>query len=335
MRRGKALQRYHKTALSEDKLYKELMRAKRVALRLYRNYPNVVGISAGTKYVEGAATDNHASIHFYVREKWRSKSHKGKVLPRFVYGRFKNGKVNRKLRFATDVIEVGRVRMVCGAGSPISSSIGLTRQNGTMTFVFRNKDDSDSNSYVVSCAHVIGNIDGQNDIPVVVESETRPETIPFATTLFSSAQDHQVVKFDIAIAQVNPACLPMQDLEIVEGNVAIRVFMPKNQIIPNLPVRCMLPVSNAKRGVVRSHDGSVSIEYRKGTYEVQNARMVQVDKRVRRGDSGGIIYVGGTAIGMVFAASDSENGWAWFHSLIDGFEYLKKNVNIKLKCFPS
>ena len=300
MRWSKALQRYHEAALSEDKLYQELMRAKRLALRLYRNYPNVVGISAGTKYVEEAATDNHASIHFYVREKGVLRAIRERFCRDLYMVALRNGKVNRKLRFATDVIEVGRVRMVCGAGSPISSSIGLTRQNGTMTFVFRNKDESDSNSYVVSCAHVIGNIDGQSDIPVVVESETRPETIPFATTLFSSAQDHQVVKFDIAIAQVNPACLPMQDLEIVGRNVAIRAFMPKNQIIPNLPVSCMLPVSNAKRGVVRSHDGSVSIEYRKGTYEVQNARMVQVDKRVRRGDSGGIIYVGGTAIGMVF-----------------------------------
>lgn len=333
MHRGKALQRNRKTSTYEAALNQELIRAGRAALRLYRRYPNVVGISTGTKYVKSTATDNHASIQFYVREKGFPKNRKRKALPRFVYGRFKDGKVNRKLRFTTDVIKVGRVRMVCGAGSPISSSIGLTRQNGTMTFVFKNKLGSGNNYYVVSCAHVIGNIDGQNDIPVVVESESRPGTTPFATTLFSSAQQDQQVQYDIAIAQINSSCLPMRDLEIVETNVSIRSFMPKSKIIPSLPVSCALPVSNAKRGVVESYAGSVSIEYRKGTYEVENAWMVRVERRVREGDSGGLIYGGNTAIGIVFAASDSDDGWAWFHPLIDAFEYVRKNVNVELKCF--
>jgi hypothetical protein len=335
MYRGKAPQKDRRLPAPEVGRYEELIRAKLAALRLYRNYPNVVGISTGTKYVEETATENHASIHFYVRKKELPKNDKKNVLPRFVYGRFRNGKVNRKLKFTTDVIEVGRVRMVCGAGSSISSSIGLTRQNGTMTFVFKNKFGSDNNYYVVSCAHVIGNIDGQSDMPVVVESESRPGTTPFATTLFSSAQQDQQVEYDIAIAQINASCLPMRDLEIVETSVSIRSFMPKSKIIPSLAVSCALPVSNAKRGVVESHAGSVSIEYRKGTYEVENAWMIKVDRRVREGDSGGLIYVGNTAIGIVFAASDSDDGWAWFHPLIDVFEYLKKNVNMKLKCFSS
>jgi hypothetical protein len=333
MNRGKTPNKGRRLPVQEVELSEELIRTGRAALRLYKKYPNVVGISTGTKYVKRTATDNHASIQFYVRKKGFPKSRKRKALPRFMYGRFKDGKVNRKLRFTTDVIEVGRVRIVCGAGSPISSSIGLTRQIGTMSFVFRNKAESDNNYYVVSCAHVIGNIDEQGDLSVVVESETRPGTVPFAKTLFSSVQEIQVVEYDVAIAQINSACLPMRDLEIIGTNVGIRSFMPKNQIIPPLPVRCMLPVSNAEKGTVESYAGSVSIEYRKGTYEVENAWMVKVDRRVRVGDSGGIIYVGGAAIGVVFAASDMDDGWAWFHPLIDAFEYIRKNVSVKLKCF--
>ena len=333
MLRGKTVRKGRRPPAQGVGLSEELIRVGRAALRLYRRYPNVVGISTGTKYVEKTATGNRAAIQFYVSKKGFPKNRKRKALPRFMYGRFRDGRVNWKLRFTTDVIEVGRVRMVCGAGSPISSSIGLTRQNGTMSFVFKNKAKSDKNYYVVSCAHVIGNIDEEGDLSVVVESETRPETVPFATTLFSAAQVGQVVKYDVAIAQVNSECLPMRDLEIVGTNVSIRSFMPKNQIIPSLPVRCMLPVSNAEEGTVESHAGSVSIEYRKGTYEVQNAWMVKVDKRVRVGDSGGIIYSDGTAIGIVFAASDSGDGWAWFHPFIDAFEYIRKNVNVKLKCF--
>ena len=333
MNRGKAPQNGSKLRVQKVKLAEKLIRVGRAALRLYKRYPNVVGISTGTKYVKRTATDNHASIQFYVRKKGSPKSRKKKALPRFMYGRFKDGRVNRKLRFTTDVIEVGRIRAVCGAGSPISSSIGLSRQNGTMSFVFRNKAESAGNYYVMSCAHVIGNIDEPGDLSVVVESETRPETVPFATTLFSAGQVSQVVKYDIAIAQVNSACLPMRDLEIVGTNLGIHSFMPKNQIIPSLPVRCMLPVSNAEKGTVGSYAGSVSIEYRKGTYEVQNAWMVKANKRVRVGDSGGIIYVDGTAIGIVFAASDLDDGWAWFHPFIDAFEYIRKNVDVELKCF--
>jgi hypothetical protein len=334
MNRGKAQQKGRRLPTLEVRLSEELVRAKRAARRLYRKYPNVVGISTGTKYVEKKATGNHASVHFYVRKKGLPKKiDKKNVLPRFVYGRFKNGKVNRKLTFPTDVIEVGRVRMVCGAGSRISSSIGLTRQNGTMAFVFKNKIGSGNNYYVVSCAHVIGNIDGRSNIPVIVESECRPAITPFAATLFSSTQQDQQVEYDIAIAQINASCLPMRDLEVVGTSISIRSFMPKSEIVPSLQVSCALPVSNAKRGVLGSHEGSVNIEYRRGTYEVENAWMVKVDKRVREGDSGGIIYVGNTAIGIVFAASDSDEGWAWFHPLIDAFEYIGKNVNVKLKCF--
>src|SRR5262245_46059194 len=92
------------------KTNKELQRAKEAAVRRYRNYPNVVGISAVTKYQREVATTNHASIHFYVKEKVSRRRFKGRMLPRFVYGRFKNGKINRKVRFFTDVIRVGSVR---------------------------------------------------------------------------------------------------------------------------------------------------------------------------------------------------------------------------------
>ena len=57
----------------KTRLSVELARAQRAALRLYRNYPNVVGISAGTKFTKRTATDEHAAIHFYVRKKISAK----------------------------------------------------------------------------------------------------------------------------------------------------------------------------------------------------------------------------------------------------------------------
>lgn len=336
MGRNKALQRSRQTSASEDRLREGLSYARQAALRLYKSYPNVVGISTGTKYVEDRATEDHASIQFYVRKKGLPKNREGKALPRFVYARFKNGRVNRKVKFITDVIEVGRVGIVCRAGCPISSSIGLSRRDGAMTVVFRNKAKSDSNTYVVSCAHVIGNMDGQTDQPVVIESECPPRITPFAEMVFSPVQAHRRIEYDIAIARVHSACLPLPDLKIAGSNETLRSFMPEDRIIPSLPVRCVLPASGAESGVVGSYGGWVRIEYGKGTYyEVENAWMVKVDGRAREGDSGGLIYSGKAAVGVLFAASKLGRGWAWFHPLIGAFEYVCENVSTELKCFSS
>jgi hypothetical protein len=321
-------------ATSTVGLYEELIRAKQAAIRLYTSYPNVVGISAGTKYVKFKATDNHASIHFYVLQKLSPKTFKGKILPRFVYGRYKNGKINRSLKFATDVIEVGRIRMACGGGSRISGSFGLTRHNGTITFIFKNKAICDNyNYYVVSCAHVIGNIDGQQDMPVIVNSECSPGTKPFATTIFSSTQHNWLVEYDIALAQINPECLPLPDLKIVGTNISIRSFMKKDQILPPLPVNCMLPVSNARSGTVHSYGGSICVDYERGTYKVHNAWMVELDRSVQEGDSGGLLYSADTAVGIIFASSSK--GLAWFHPLIDAFDYISQKTKKELICLSS
>ena len=210
VRNGKLhTEHYTSRANNED-----LARAKKAADRLYRKFPNVIGISTGTKFTKRSATDYHAAIQFYVRRKVAPRR-KSQTLPRFVYGRFKNGKVNRRVRFMTDVIEVGRVRMVCQAGSPISASFGLTRQKGRITFAFKNKAGRAPHNYVVSCAHVLGDIDAATNIPAVIDSECCPDVEPFATTLFSSSQVDEKVEYDIAIAEVSDTCT-----DVADGRVA-------------------------------------------------------------------------------------------------------------------
>jgi hypothetical protein len=313
-------------------LKREMVRAKEAATRLYRRYPNVVGIGVGTKYREGRATGNHAAIQFYVRRK-RSYESKGKRLPRVVYGRFKNGRINRGVRFVTDVIEVGRVKMTCEAGSAISASIGLTRQNGRVTFAFRNKAVGDEHSYILSCAHVLGDIDGDTNIAPEIAGECCPDGKPSATIVFSSSQVDQKVEFDIAIARVSETCRDVRDGAVVGTGGRIRSFMASDVIAPPLRVACALPLSNVKRAVVSSHAGSVSVEYRGGTYEVDNAWLMKADGRVVEGDSGGLIYTGSAGVGVVFASSETDEGWAWFHVLNDAFDFVSKQVELKMECF--
>ena len=312
----------------------DLARAEKAANRLYRKFPNVVGISTGTKYTKRSATDYHAAIQFYVRRKVapRRKSH---TLPRFVYGRFKNGKVNRKSAFHDGRDRGWAGELVCRAGSSISASFGLTRQKGRITFAFKNKVGRAPHNYVISCAHVLGDIDAATSIPAVIDSECCPDVEPFATTLFSSSQVGEEVEYDIAIAEVSDTCTDVADGEVAGTTARIRSFMAIAEIVPSLPVACALPLSNAKKGVVSSDAGSVTVEYRRGVYEVGNAWLMKAERRVREGDSGGLIYAGDVGIGVVFASSGTSDGWAWFHPLRDAFDFIRQNVNLKLECFGS
>lgn len=319
---------------ASKRLHEDLKRAKHAAMRLYRKYPGVIGVGTGTKYTDGNATDNHAAIQFYVPRKLPH-AERGARLPRFVYGRFKSGKINRRVRFLTDVIEVGRVRMACEAGSPISARIGLTRQNGRATFVFKNKASDDRHYYILSCAHVLGDIDAETHIPPIIDSECCPNVEPFATPVFSSSQVDQKVEYDIAIAQVTDTCPDLRDGEIAGTNAHIRSFMESDQIIPPLLVTCVLPLSNARNAVVSSAAGSVTVEYRGGVYEVDNAWLMKAERRVIEGDSGGLVYSGDKGIGVVFASAETDDGWAWFHPLGDAFDFVAQNVKRQLNCFGS
>jgi len=310
-------------------------RAKNAAMRRYRHYPNVVGISAGTKYVDGRRTDDHAAIHFYVTKKVSRRRCRGRALPRFVYGRRRNGAVDRRLKFATDVIEVGRVKMVCGAGSAVSSEIGLTRRNGRITLAFTNKAGSNTDRYIISCAHVIGDIRGAGAMDPTIVSDCSPTTTPFATRVFASQHHDDEVDYDIAVARVNQECPPIPDLEISGIGARIRAFMPTNEIHPPLAVTCALPVSNVKSAVVSSDRGSVSVEYEGEVYDVQNAWLMKADLQILEGDSGGLVYLGDVAIGVVFASSETSVGWAWFHPLVDAFEYMRARIEVDLRCFST
>jgi hypothetical protein len=157
----------------------ELERARAAAERNYRSYPNVVGVAAGTKFVKRLATGSHYCIHFYVRQKPPKGRLRKAVLPRFVYGRFRNGKVNRKIKFPTDVIRVGAIRMACGSGSQIEA-LG---SRGAITLLFQNKFRADKNFCLLTCAHVVGDLMRSPALNPELNSECCPNVSPFAVVV--------------------------------------------------------------------------------------------------------------------------------------------------------
>jgi len=95
----------------------ELRRVVKAAQANYGKYPNVIGIGAGKKSKGGNWTDE-LSIHFFCfKKKYRAKISKVGEVPIFVYGRFEDGRANRKKRYETDVIEAGNIKLTCCAGN--------------------------------------------------------------------------------------------------------------------------------------------------------------------------------------------------------------------------
>jgi hypothetical protein len=134
---------------------------------------------------------------------------------------------------------------------------------------------------------------------------------------------------------VNPVLAPLPDLKISESELQLRSFIPRDQIHPPLRLDCQLPVSKGNVGLVASESGTVMVDYRKGTYEVDNAWLVKVNRRVREGDSGGLLYLREAGVGMIFASSGSDDGWAWFHPLADAFNYINEKIPNPVQCFAS
>jgi hypothetical protein len=300
-----------------------LRTALSAAIRRYRGHSNVVGIAAGTKFEDNVATDNDSAIQFFVRRKTRSRIRTAEPLPRFIYGRLPNGSVDRRRRFATDVILVGDVEPACGAGSQIS----VLGDGGTITMLFRNKV-GDHATYLVTCAHVVGSYTEAPPFDRDIDGPACCPRVPFAQTLTNATHTNFTLPFDVALARVNGECSDQPDLAIEAGG-RLTGFFATQDIAAGLPVQCELPVSMNSTAVVHSsHAGHLDLSFRGGLYSVENAYAMKVS--VEKGDSGGLVYVDGLGVGIVFGRGE---GWGWFNPLGDAVRFIVDKAGIPVTPF--
>jgi hypothetical protein len=303
-----------------------LKRALKAAQYKFMKNPNIVGVGVGTKLKRGKATREHNSIQFFVVRKRSLSSITGPVLPKFVYGRRPNGQVDRRYRIPTDVIKVGRIRATCGAGSAIET-LG---KEGAIALLFTNKAAA-GGSFLVSCAHVLSDL--RVSVPVVDElfSNCRPAQQPFARTVASATAKNGVLQFDVALGQLVAALPPSEDLVVETAPVRhLERFFPSEEIKAPLLCDCALPASNIPSASVMSFSGAAQVSYPQGDFVVKNAYVIAAS--VRPGDSGGLLFVENSALGIVFARSDE--GFAWFHALEPAIDYLEQRYGAPLQCFP-
>jgi hypothetical protein len=300
---------------------------KRFAWLRYGSHPNVLAVGIGAKFTGGSPGGRSrvpgvTCIQFFVRRKRRSIQPRDR-LPRFVYCRLPDGGVDRRRRMLTDVIAVGGIRAACGAGSLLDSN----PDHGLVTLIFRNKAEPRRPVYLVSCAHVAGDI---RRTPPAYDGLTVGGSAadPFARTLANTTAQAGEVDFDIALARVENAALPVRELRVRDEPLALESFYSPGSIQQGLSVSAVLR-SHSTHGTVDSVHATAEVAYGRDAFQVHNLCGVAVE--AAGGDSGGLIYREAQAVGIVVAASPE--GWLWFQPLEPAIARLEQCAGFPIRVF--
>jgi len=298
----------------------------------YNRFPNVVGMGIGTKYIEGRSIDNSLCVQFFVKKKIK-KELVNQILPGFVYARDSNGKVDYSDKICTDVIEVADIELMCKSGDPIYAS----GEKGTATLVFQNKSHENKGYYLITCSHVAGSI-WENSKKGRFGRTHNGKKVMEAEIIFNSQANKigrkNVLEYDIALAKILENYTPQPDLEVLSGNriskILSRVDIYEKYLNKKKSVSCARSGANIKYyAEVMSCFGCLDINIDNHNCRVRN--LWAINERPRPGDSGGLIYDGDAAIGILVARG--KNGYGYFQLLHDSLDYLNKKIDFSLQCF--
>ncbi|MBU4234036.1 MAG: serine protease [Desulfobacterales bacterium] len=302
------------------------------AIKKYGKKPNVLGIALGTKYQGGRPTDQQG-LTFFVSKKMPPKNLSGTQLPKFIYGRFPDGRINYQHKIITDVLETGEIKLACCAGSAIEVGNG-TLNHGTITLLFKNKENSDSdNYYIITCSHVIGKFH-KNYISTGTESIQYPDTnIEIAEVIARTGyiKGTRNIEYDIALARVNIVNyestgykLADMDCKLDEEDVIFTGYYSRNKIKPGERFDCRMGKSKPKNNKpVRHYEGILPLPKWGESYNFNN--LFSIEMKSRGGDSGGIIYHDDNVVGILVA--NSESGFSFFQPLEDAINYIGSALN--------
>jgi hypothetical protein len=302
---------------------------KQFAHQRYRSYPNILAIGIGAKFKAlspGPAPVEKVSrltcIQFFVDRKKRVLKPRHR-LPRFMYHRFLNGRVDRRGKIPTDVIAVGTIHAACRAGARLDSN----RDHGLITLIFRNKVQQGKPFHLISCAHVAGDIRRSppaHDELISQDSRARP----FARTIVSTTARGGEIEYDIALAKIDDSALPLRELRIRDSDLVLDSFLPARSIQQGLGVNAVLR-NRSTHGTVDSLHCTAEVDYGGGTFLVHNLFGINVG--ADKGDSGGLIYSETRAVGMVVAASPE--GWLWFQPIESAISALNRIAPVSISVF--
>jgi hypothetical protein len=307
--------------------YAALKRVSEACRRRYRRYRNVLDVGVGLKFKNGTAVEDSLCIQFCVSKKTRSTGRHR--LPQYVYARHRNGSPDRRHRVATDVVVVSNARFSCAAGSQLDAP----GESGTLNLLFRNSDDG--LYYLLTCAHVAGDLRQSPPADPRLESDCCAGRLS-AITLLNSIHSGGAVTWDIALARLEARCTPQPVLQVDGSRVPIERIRPRYEIVPGAPVECVAARSGAFAARIASDAREFTLFLDGVEYRVQNLFLIQA--RLQRGDSGGLVYDGSEAVGILVGIAgedaDQHQGWGLFQPLDGALEHLRENCGFPLLIFP-
>ncbi len=289
----------------------------------YNANPDVIGVGLGLKFAGGVAGACADCLHFYVRRKvWCPVS--SRRLPRFVQARLSSGKADRTRRISTDVIALRNLGFACKSGS----EIGVIGESGTATLLFRNKAPKQRDSFLITCAHVAGDVRSSPPVDPRITHSRNGSASVLATTLVNATEHGGALDYDIALARIAAEHLPVPECRVSGSAVRLNRFLPTDELRAGMRVECAFPASNVVAAIVAS--GRVSLPLTLDGREVRVNNLFLIDQPPRLGDSGGLLYSGSAAVGILVGKAD---GWGLFQPLGEAFAHLQELSVIPLQCF--
>ncbi len=290
------------------------------ARRKFLAADNILAIGRGRKRTGGETLDVPAVI-FYVRKKGPHHHDAGSRIPRKLYDRDSSGSVDRSRYFRTDVREVGRIEAV-SSGRQCSSSF----RKGTASLVFDAPGGDSREVYVLTCAHVIGDVQLMTPGFKRVKLRLPGSGTARGSRLHQVSQRNGRLEFDIAIARLDDGA-PAVPLRVVpKDGTSLTRFMN-----PPLPQDRRVKILGCKTGIVKSGrivgplHTSVPIPFVGGSLLVRNLYVID-DFTPKSGDSGGIVYSRDRAVGLVVARFST--GGCLIHSLYSATKRLLRNSSL-------
>ncbi len=286
----------------------------------------MLDVGIGVKYRAGRRSGEGLCVQFCVSRKLRRPG--ASRLPRFVYARRRDGSPDRRQRIPTDVVVVRDARFACAAGTRLDAPGEI----GTLTLLFRNR--SDGLFHLLTCAHVAGSLAQATPGDPRLESECCPGG-HFATTVVHSVARQGVVDWDVALARVEARCVPQPERRVAGSRMPLRRLRSADAILPGERVECASASSGRFAGWVASDARSLRIRLDRVVYRVRNLFLLEA--RPRPGDSGGIVFDGDEAVGILVAVAGGDPpgqaGWGLFQPLAGAIAHLEELYGLPLRIF--
>lgn len=296
------------------------------AAAIYRSYPNVCGISYGAKFKHEAHLPGFEAVQFFVTEK-TAKENLNRLLPKYVFARHSDGSLDRSRCIVTDVIELRNLKMCCVAGDEVASVGGST---GTANLIFRNKDGSDS-QLLLTCAHVVGDLSAS---PASGELRGGNRSCLFrAQTRANTVVQRGELEFDIALGEFLFSTAHFSDLGVAGLPTEFRRFGTPEDLERDAVLDCVSPISGDRTLSVRSEVTEFrQVETPSGA-KVTVHNLIACQGTAEVGDSGGIVFVGDRAVGIVVAKADAN--WVFIHELSSAVRHLEAVSGGPIVCFDT